>query len=111
MWEPRLAGIAAGWLSVVAVAIHFLRNDIVRAGIFGDSCAQYGLYSWSCGAFPKMTVWLSDLYVYFITHPFQYDASNDWIGADYASMWMGSPVAYIVAFVALNYWVWTLNRL
>jgi hypothetical protein len=24
---------------------------------------------------------------------------------------MGSPVAYIVAFVALNYWVWTLNRI
>jgi hypothetical protein len=60
---------------------------------------------------PKLAVWLPDVFVYFLTHPFTYDPSADWIGIDYAMMWMGSPVAYTVAFVATNYWVWKFNQL
>ncbi len=44
-------------------------------------------------------------------HPFTYDASADWIGASSALMWTGSPIAYALATVATNYWVWKLNQL
>ena len=111
MWELRMFGIAVGWLTAAALAVYFMHDDMIAAGLFGESCAQYGLYSWSCGALPKLAVWMPDMFVYFLTHPFTYDSSTDYIGMDYATMWMGSPVSYLVALVATNYWVWKLNRM
>ena len=111
MWEPRGLGFAIGWLTAAALGVYFMHEDMIRAGLFGDSCALYGLESWSCGVLPKMAVWLPGMFVYFLTHPFEYDGSADWIGVDYATMWMGSPVAYGIALVATNYWVWKLNRI
>ena len=111
MWEPRGFGTVIGWLAAVGLAVFFLHEDMVRAGLFGQSCAAYGLDSWSCGLLPKLAVWVPDLFMYFLTHPFEYDGRADWLGLDYATMWMGSPVAWILAVVAANYWVWKLNRL
>ncbi len=111
MWEPRGVGVAMGWIAAAAIAIYFMQEDMIRAGLFGESCALYGLESWSCGFLPKLAVWLPEMFVYFLMHPFEYDASWDWIGLDYATMWMGSPVAWWVAILATNYWVWKLNRL
>jgi hypothetical protein len=111
MWEPRGLGVMIGWLTAASIGVYFMHEDMIRAGLFGESCALYGLESWSCGVLPKMAVWLPDMFVYFLTHPFEYDGSADWIGVDYATMWMGSPVAYGIALVATNYWVWKLNRL
>jgi hypothetical protein len=111
MWEPRFFGIAIGWLSAIALVLHFLESDLVQAGLFGESCRLYGLGSWSCGVLPKLAVWVPDTFVYFLSLPFAYDGSQDWIGASYAMMWTGSPVAYWFATVATNYWVWKLNQL
>ena len=109
MWRPRGMGMMAGWLTLFTIAVYFLRDDMSRIGLFSQSCAQYGLNSWSCGVLPKMVVGLADTFVYFITHPFKYDSRTDLIGVDYATMWMGSPVSYAVAVVAANYWIWKLN--
>lgn len=111
MWEPRAFGIAVGWLTAAAVAVYFLQDDMIQLGFFGDACKNYGLASWACGVSPKMAVWLPNLFVYLITAPFGYDGSADWIGTEYATLWLFSPIAYAFALVGLNYWVWKLNQL
>jgi hypothetical protein len=111
MWEPRGFGVLVGWIAAVAMAIYFMHDDMAQAGLFGQACAAHGLDSWSCGVLPKLAVWLPEMFVYFLAHPFEYDARYDWIGLDYATMWMGSPIAYALATVATNYWVWKLNQL
>lgn len=111
MWQPRMFGIAVGWLAVAAVAVYFLQTDMVQAGLFGESCRIFGMSSWSCGVLPNLAVGASNTFVYFIEYPFTYDASNDWIGASSALMWTGSPIAYWLAAIATNYWVWKLNQL
>jgi hypothetical protein len=111
MWQPRLFGILTGWLALAAVAIYFLQTDMVQAGLFGESCKTYGMSSWACGVLPNLAVWTSSTFVYFLEYPFTYNAANDWIGASSALMWTGSPIAYTLALVATNYWVWKLNEL
>lgn len=111
MWQPRLFGILTGWLAASSLGVFFFADDIVKAGLFGDACKQYGLASWSCGAMPKFAVWMPDMFVYFLKLPFTYDGSTDFLGAGFAFMAMGSSVAYALALVAVNYWVWKLNEL
>lgn len=111
MWQPRAFGITVGWLVAAAVAVYFLQDDMIQAGFFGDACKNYGLASWACGVTPKMAVWLPNMFVYLITAPFGYDGSADWIGTEYATLWLFSPIAYAIALVATNYWVWKLNQL
>lgn len=111
MWQPRLFGAVVGWLALAAVTVYFLQTDMVQAGLFGDSCKSYGMSSWACGFLPNIAVWLSSTFVYFLELPFTYDSGSDWVGATSAIMWAGSPVAYILAAVATNYWVWKLNQL
>lgn len=111
MWEPRGFGVFIGWLGAAATALHFLSGELVKAGLFGDACREHGLDSWSCGFLPKFVVWVPDTFVYFLTLPFTYDASSDLIGAGFMTMAMGSTVAYALALVAVNYWIWKLNQL
>jgi hypothetical protein len=49
--------------------------------------------------------------MYFLLLPFTYDGSWDLIGTTYATMVIGTPVAYGFAFVALNYWIWKLSTI
>ena len=111
MWQPRALGILIGWSAAASLAVYFGSNDLIKAGLFGDACKQFGLASWSCGALPKFAVWLPDTFVYFLKLPFTYDGSADFLGAGFAFMAMGSSVAYAVALVAANYWIWRLNSL
>lgn len=111
MWQPRLFGIFIGWLGATALAVFFLHDEMAKAGAFGEACKQYGLDSWSCGVVPKFVVCVPDTFVYFLQLPFTYDATADILGAGFLWMVMGSSVAYGLALVALNYWVWKLNRL
>ena len=111
MWQPRVFGIFIGWLAAVCLTVFFFSDKLIEAGLFGDSCKQYGLSSWSCGVLPKLAVWLPNTFMYFLKLPFTYDGSWDLVGAQYATMLLGSPVAYVLAFVALNYWIWKLNTL
>ncbi|MBL9098602.1 MAG: hypothetical protein JNK07_16855, partial [Alphaproteobacteria bacterium] len=46
MWQPRLFGILTGWLAASSLGVFFFADDIVKAGLFGDACKQYGLASW-----------------------------------------------------------------
>ncbi len=109
MWQPRFPGIVVGWLTAAAIAVYFLHDEMAKLGVFGASCRAHGLTSWDCGALPKLAVWLPDAFVYFLMNPFSYDGAADILGAEYALMWLGSPVAYLIAFVAVNYWVWRLK--
>lgn len=111
MWQPRALGIFIGWLAAASLAVFFLSDEMVKAGLFGESCRQYGLSSWNCGVVPKFIVWVPDSFVYFLGLPFTYDATTDILGAGFTFMVMGSSVAYGLALVALNYWVWKLNQL
>ncbi len=111
MWQPRVSGIVIGWLAAASLAVFFLSDEMVKAGLFGEACKQYGLNSWSCGVLPKFIVWLPDSFVYFLKLPFTYDGSADLLGAGYVFMFMGSSVAYGFALVAMNYWIWKLNSL
>jgi hypothetical protein len=111
MWEPKGFGAFIGWLAAAATAVYFLSGEMVRAGFFGEACRQYGLDSFACGVVPNMVVALPNSFVYFLELPFKYDASADWIGAGFMWMAMGSSVAYGLALVAVNYWVWKLNQL
>jgi len=111
MWQPRGFGVFIGWVAVASLAVFFLSDEMVKAGLFGEACKEHGLSSWSCGVVPKFVVWLPDSFVYFLKLPFVYDGSTDLLGAGFAMMAMGSTVAYALALVALNYWVWKLNQL
>jgi hypothetical protein len=111
MWQPRLFGIFIGWLGAVSLAVFFLSDEMVKTGVFGTACKQYGLESWSCGAMPKLAVWIPNSFVHFLQLPFLYDGSTDFLGIGWMWMVMGSTVAYALALVALNYWVWKLNQL
>ena len=106
----RHFGIFIGWLAAACLAVFFVADDLVKAGVFGDACKQYGLNSWSCGVVPKLVVWLPNSFVYFLKLPFAYDGTLDLLGAGFALMVMGSSVAYGLALVAVNYWIWKLNR-
>ena len=111
MWQPRFFGIAIGWLTIMAVAVHFLQDDLIRYGWFGDACKLYGIGSWSCGVAPKMIFWLPNMFVYLIAEPFAYNGGNDWFGTEYVMLWTASPIAYFLALIATNYWVWKLNQM
>lgn len=111
MWQPRVFGIFIGWVAAIALAVFFLADEMVKAGLFGDACKQYGLESWNCGALPKFVVWIPNSFVYFLKLPFIYDGGGDLLGAGFAFMVMGSTIAYGLALVALNYWLWKLNQL
>lgn len=111
LWKPRGFGTFIGWVAAVSLAIYFLSDQLVQAGLFGESCRLNGLDSWSCGVIPKFVVWLPNMFVYFLKLPFNYDSAYDLIGAGFMFMAMGSSVAYILALVAANYWIWKLNTL
>jgi hypothetical protein len=111
LWQPRGFGALIGWVAFVSLAIYFLHDQMVQAGFFGESCRTYGLDSWSCGVIPNFVVWLPNMFVYFLRLPFNYDSSADLIGAGFMFMALGSGVAYILALVAVNYWIWKLNTL
>lgn len=111
MWEPRVHGIAIGWLAAASLGVFLLSDELVKVGAFGESCRQYGLESWNCGVVPKFVVWVPDTFIYFLKLPFAYDGSTDILGAGWAFMVMGSSVAYSFALVAVNYWIWKFNQL
>lgn len=111
MWQPRGFGVLVGWVAAISLAVYFLSDQMVQAGVFGESCRAYGLNSWSCGALPKLAVWVPNMFVYFLELPFKYDGTYDFIGAGFMFMTMGSSVAYGFALVAANYWIWKLNSL
>ena len=110
MWQPRAFGIFAGWLMVACAAVYFFSDEMIKAGLFGDACKDYGLNSWSCGFLPKALVALPNSLAYFLELPF---TGGNWymLGTDYLMMFVGSPIAYLFAIAAANYWVWKLNSL
>ncbi len=110
MWQPRVFGIVVGWLAAAALAVFILSDQMVKAGLFGDACKQYGLSALSRGALPKFLVWAPDMFIYFLKLPFTYDRSTDLLDAVFLFMALGSSVAYALALVAANYWVWKLNQ-
>jgi len=111
MWQPRAFGIFAGWLMVACAAVYFLSDEMIKAGLFGEACRTYGLGSWSCGVLPKAIVALPNSLAYFLELPFT--AGGNWymLGTDYILMFVGSPLAYLFAIAAANYWIWKLNSL
>ncbi len=111
MWQPRALGILIGWSAAASLALYFGSDDMIKAGLFGEACKQYGVASWSCGALPNIVVWLPETFVYFLALPFTYDSSEDLLGAGFLFMAMGSSVAYAIALVAVNYWICKLNSL
>ncbi len=111
MWQPRVFGIFIGWLAAACLTVFFFSDKLVEAGVFGEACRQYGLSSWSCGVLPKFIVWLPNSFVYFLKLPFTYDGTFDLIGTGYLVMIVGSSVAYGLALIAANYWIWKLNAL
>jgi hypothetical protein len=111
MWQPRAFGVFIGWLAAISLAVFFASDDLIKAGLFGDACKQDGLNSWNCGVVPKLVVAIPNSFVYFLKLPFVYDGTLDVLGAGFAFMVMGSSVAYGLALIALNYWVWKLNQL
>lgn len=111
MWQPRAFGIFIGWLAVASLAVFFLSDEMVKAGLFGEACRQDGLGSWNCGVIPKLVVGVPSSFVYFLKLPFIYDGNWDPLGTGFVFMVMGSSVAYGLALVALNYWIWKLNQL
>jgi hypothetical protein len=111
MWQPRFFGILTGWPAAGMLSVFFFADDVVKAGIFGDACKQYGFASWNCGAMPKLAAWVPDTFIYLLKLPLTYDSSTDFLGAGFAFMTMGSSVAYALALIAVNYWSWKLNEL
>jgi hypothetical protein len=83
---------------------------MVKVGLFGEACKDYGLSSWSCGILPKAIVSLPSSLAYFLELPF---VGGNWymLGTDYLMMFVGSPIAYLFAVAAANYWIWKLNTL
>lgn len=111
MWQPRAFGVLIGWAAAIFVAIYFLSDELMNTGLLGEECIYDGLSSWNCGLMPRLVIALPNTFVYFLQLPFNYDAAWDVLGAQFTLMIVGSTIAYGLALVAVNYWVWKLNQL
>jgi len=107
----RVSQAAVGWVAAIALGAAFASDEMIKSGLFGEACKADGLGSWSCGVVPKLAVAVPNTFVYFLRLPFTYYGAWDPLGAGFAVMVMGSSVAYGLALIALNYWVWKLNQL